>query len=115
MSEPTMVLQEEPTAEPIEEESPPTEIPMGVPEPTAVMSPLESPLESPIEPPAPVDGQVLLQERCATCHDLVRVTGAKKDRAGWAQSVDRMIGKGAQLSDEERVVLIDYLAEMYGP
>jgi hypothetical protein len=92
----------------------PTVTPQEGPKPTDAISPLESPLESPIEPPAPLDGQVLLQERCATCHDLVRVTGARKNRAEWEQAVDRMIGKGAQLNEEERDVLIDYLTETYG-
>jgi cytochrome c5 len=114
-AEPTVVQQEEPTAEPTEESMTPTKVPTDVPEPTAEISPLESPLDSPIESPAPLDGQVLLQERCTVCHDLVRVTGATKDRAEWEQSVDRMIGKGAQLNEEERAVLIDFLAETYGP
>ena len=114
-SGPTTTPREEPTTRPTEEGASSTEVPTDVPEPTTAISPLESPLESPIEPPpAPLDGQVLLQERCTVCHDLVRVTGAKKDRAGWEQSVDRMIGKGAELNAEERDVLIGYLAEIYG-
>jgi mono/diheme cytochrome c family protein len=72
------------------------------------------PPESPVEPSASADGETLLRERCAACHDLGRVTGASKDRAGWEQTVDRMVSKGARLSGEERMVLIDYLAKTYG-
>jgi hypothetical protein len=62
------------------------------------------------EPPAgSLDGETLLQERCMACHDLNVVDSASYDRAGWEASVDRMIARGAQLSEEERAVLIDYL------
>jgi hypothetical protein len=104
----------EPTAELTEKEAPPTQAPTDIPEPTAAMSPLESPLESPIESPTPLDGQVLLQERCATCHGLERIAGASKSREEWEVTVDRMIDKGAELSAEERDVLVGYLTETYG-
>jgi cytochrome c5 len=113
--EPPAVPQEEATAEPTEESVASTEAPTNLPEPTAEPSPLESPLESPIESPAPFDGQAMLQERCTVCHDLVRVTGATKNRAEWEQTVDRMISKGARLNEEEHTSLINYLAETYGP
>lgn len=57
----------------------------------------------------PLDGEALLQERCTVCHNLNRVDSATYDRAGWEAAVDRMIGRGAQLTEEERATLIDYL------
>jgi cytochrome c5 len=60
-------------------------------------------------PAGSLDGQTLLQERCTVCHNLNRVDSASYDRAGWEASVDRMIARGAQLSEEERAILIDYL------
>jgi hypothetical protein len=56
-----------------------------------------------------------MEERCATCHGLDRVTRASKSREQWEQTVDRMIERGAELNAEERSVLIDYLTETYGP
>jgi mono/diheme cytochrome c family protein len=94
-------MQQQPTAE-----APSTE------EPTAPSEPTQE--ESPTEAPASVDGEALLQDRCARCHGLDRTTGASKSREGWATTVDRMIDKGVVLSAEERDVLISYLAEMYG-
>ncbi len=61
------------------------------------------------------DGAMLLEERCTTCHGLDRTTQAQKTRAEWEQTVGRMIDKGAELSTEEKVVLVDHLAETYGP
>lgn len=61
------------------------------------------------------DGETLLQERCTECHPLDRVTSASMTRDGWEANVEDMIAKGAQLTDAEKEVLVDYLAETYGP
>jgi cytochrome c5 len=82
-------------------------------QPTATAT--EVPREEPTEPPPAGDGEVLLEERCGTCHGLDYTTQAQKSREEWEQTVDRMIGKGAQLDEEERDILITYLAETYGP
>lgn len=64
--------------------------------------------------PAPIDAKALLETRCTVCHGVERTTSLKKDRAGWEQTVNRMITKGAELTPEEAQALIDYLAENYG-
>lgn len=71
-----------------------------------------------VKPPTTVpasDGAALVQARCASCHGLDRVTSAKKSREQWAQTVTRMVGKGAQLSTAEQTTVIDYLSKTYGP
>ena len=71
-----------------------------------------------VEPGAPLvsgEGSVLLQERCTVCHSLGRVEQAQKTREGWNLTVSRMVGKGAQLNEDEQAVLVEYLAETYGP
>jgi cytochrome c5 len=71
------------------------------------------------QPPAQesvsLDGETLLQERCTDCHGLGETTSARKTRAEWDETVTRMISKGAELNDEEKTILLDYLAENYGP
>lgn len=75
----------------------------------------ESPETSP-EPPAPStesavqDGTALVQALCTTCHTTERIDTARHDRAGWEQTVDRMIKTGARLTDAQRKVIVDYLA-----
>ena len=64
---------------------------------------------------AGVDGATLLQERCSVCHDTDRVTQARKTSAEWDTTVTRMVDKGAQLTDAEKLVLVDYLAATYAP
>jgi cytochrome c553 len=59
-----------------------------------------------------MDGEALVQERCTVCHTADRITNAmgQKDRAAWEETVDRMIGYGAQLNADEREAVLDYLA-----
>jgi cytochrome c5 len=61
------------------------------------------------------DGATLLETRCSTCHSPDRATSARKTRDQWEQTVSRMIEHGAQLTEEEKTVLIDYLATNYAP
>ncbi|MGB9669168.1 MAG: hypothetical protein ACPL0B_02165 [Anaerolineales bacterium] len=60
------------------------------------------------------DGATLLQNRCTVCHNLDRVKNEKNSRTKWEQIVNNMIQKGAQLNDNEKTTLIDYLAQNYG-
>jgi hypothetical protein len=44
---------------------------------------------------------------------LGNLEAANYDEAGWALTVDRMIGKGAQLNAEQKQVVVAYLAKAY--
>ena len=60
------------------------------------------------------DGGALLQERCTVCHTLSRVESKKLTSTEWETIVDKMIGKGAQLTPDEETLVVDYLAATYG-
>jgi hypothetical protein len=60
-----------------------------------------------------IDPVKLLNDRCTACHTLDRVKSAKHTADQWNQTVTRMIGKGAQLSDAEKAALITYLSNTY--
>lgn len=62
-----------------------------------------------------LDGAALLETRCSTCHNADRPKKVKKTRDQWEQTVTRMIGKGAQLTEVEKTVLVEYLAQTYKP
>jgi cytochrome c5 len=64
---------------------------------------------------AKIDGAALLEERCSVCHKSERPKSAKKTKADWEKTVARMIGKGAQLSTDEKAILVDHLARNYKP
>jgi cytochrome c5 len=66
------------------------------------------------ETPA-IDGATLLETRCSVCHSANKPRQAKKTPQQWEQTVTRMIGKGAKLTEAEKSVIVDYLAKTYGP
>lgn len=63
--------------------------------------------------PGTLDGKALVEERCTECHDLGRVERAMKGEEEWKATVERMVGKGAQLSEEEQALVVQHLAEAY--
>jgi len=69
----------------------------------------ELPVEAELGKPSP-DGEKLVNGRCNSCHGLDRVHKARKDKAGWEQTVNRMIHKGARLNEAERQAVADYLS-----
>lgn len=75
----------------------------------------ETPVPTQEEKPAPstLNGETLVEERCTKCHDLGRVERAKKTEEEWQATVERMVGKGAQLNQAEQELVIKYLAETY--
>jgi cytochrome c5 len=105
------------TEAPTATEVPPTEAP-ATEAPTATEAPpTEAPTATEVpateEAPITLDGRSLLEERCTVCHDLGRVERSKKTEEEWKATVERMVGKGAQLDEAEQELLIKYLAETY--
>ena len=74
----------------------------------AALAPLRAAQEAP-EPPAP-DPQAVLNSACATCHDLAGVQPGLYTTAEWQETIDRMIGYGAALTEDQNRVIIEYLA-----
>jgi hypothetical protein len=64
---------------------------------------------------AEIEGAKLLEERCSVCHPSSRPKSKQKTPEQWETTVNRMMGKGAKLSDEEKVVLLDFLSQTYKP
>jgi mono/diheme cytochrome c family protein len=67
------------------------------------------------EPAAPAaDGAQLLEQRCSACHSADQPKAQRMTAAEWEQTVSSMITRGAQLTDAEKAVLVEYLAKNYG-
>jgi len=60
-------------------------------------------------------GKAVVQTACSQCHGLDVIIGQSKSREDWTEVVSQMIGNGAQLSDDDYKVVIDYLATHLGP
>jgi len=56
-----------------------------------------------------VDVEELIVEKCSGCHPASRVFNADYDEEGWSDNIDRMISKGADVSPEEKELMIDWL------
>jgi competence protein ComEA len=63
-------------------------------------------------PEAP--GRAVVQKICGTCHEIDSVIASRRTRIGWERSVEDMIARGAEGSDEEVAAVIDYLARNFG-
>lgn len=50
---------------------------------------------------------------CSACHAPDIVMDKRLDRAGWEETVQMMIGRGATASESETEEIIDYLAKAY--
>ena len=53
--------------------------------------------------------KALIDERCSVCHSVKTVYNANYDEAKWSDVIDQMISKGADVSDEEKSMMIDWL------
>jgi len=51
---------------------------------------------------------------CASCHSLDRVKNKTADNAGWTTTVARMKDKGANLTDEQVPVVVEFLTRAAG-
>ena len=51
-----------------------------------------------------------MQKVCSSCHELERSVSLRQDRDGWKTTINKMIGLGAQGSEQEFSATLDYLA-----
>jgi hypothetical protein len=56
----------------------------------------------------------LVNTVCASCHSLDRVKNKTADNAGWTTTVTRMKDKGANLTDEQVPVVVEFLTRAAG-
>jgi len=65
--------------------------------------------QSPEQITEEVDVEALIVDRCSECHSPDRVFDADYDEQGWSDEIDEMVQKGAEVSDEEKALMIDWL------
>ncbi len=62
-------------------------------------------------PPAGA-GLAILNRSCTSCHDAGRVT-QQRHAADWQPIIERMRNNGANISDSDAKILLDYLIKNY--
>jgi DMSO/TMAO reductase YedYZ molybdopterin-dependent catalytic subunit len=56
-----------------------------------------------------------LKSTCLACHDEDVIRQQRLTRAQWDAEINKMVGWGAKVSDQDRRALLDYFAARYGP
>jgi mono/diheme cytochrome c family protein len=59
-------------------------------------------------------GKELVEARCVTCHDLLRIVASRRQKTDWDAIVANMINRGATATPEERQTIVSYLATQFG-
>jgi competence protein ComEA len=60
-------------------------------------------------------GKATFLKVCSTCHSPTNVLANGQDRAGWESTITKMVGFGAQGTDEELTEVLDYLTKNFPP
>ncbi len=60
------------------------------------------------------EGKALIETNCTKCHELSKVIHARQTKISWQQTVENMVGRGAQVSDDDVPVIVEYLAANFG-
>lgn len=59
--------------------------------------------------------RALFLDACTACHTLERVRSQRLGKEEWRHLIAGMLSEGVPLTDDETTLLVDYLAENFGP
>ncbi len=59
-------------------------------------------------------GKVILMRACTQCHTADPIASLHRTKDEWKDTLDAMKGYGAEVTDEDLGVLLDYLAKNFG-
>lgn len=68
--------------------------------------------QAPSEPPAG-PGLELIQRSCISCHDIYMITTKRKTPQQWAEVMDLMAARGAEVTPEEMQIIEEYLSQNF--
>lgn len=60
-------------------------------------------------------GKDVVQKNCLSCHNARVATSKRGTEDDWATTVSQMIGRGANISDDDADTIIEYMATHFGP
>ncbi len=64
-------------------------------------------------PPGPGHDETL--KVCGNCHSAEQAASLHQSRTGWEETVSKMVGLGAEGSNDEFAAVLDYLTKNFGP
>ncbi|MFN7930025.1 MAG: c-type cytochrome [Blastocatellia bacterium] len=78
--------------------------------------------KEPPAPPAPAPdaavvarGKTLFEDKCRKCHQDELVQQQRLSKAAWTREVEKMTRWGAEVNDDEKTALVEYLTSQYNP
>jgi competence protein ComEA len=60
-------------------------------------------------------GKQVVQKKCLSCHGVRIITSKRGTEDDWAATVSQMIGRGANISDDDADTIVEYMAAHFGP
>lgn len=60
-------------------------------------------------------GKDKVVKACGTCHEINRVTNQRRTKAHWAETVDDMVARGAQVEEPDFDDVVAYLSTNFSP
>jgi cytochrome c1 len=60
-------------------------------------------------------GKQIFENKCLNCHEADLTEQQRLSRAGWVREVEKMMRWGANVQEDEKEALVDYLFKNYGP
>jgi len=88
---------------------------MNIYRPALVLFPLFFSLPAQPQELPEAKGRDLYEKICSTCHDTDVVFKIRTTKEKWKNTVDEMASRGAEGTDEQLDIIIDYLAKCFGP
>jgi cytochrome c5 len=52
---------------------------------------------------------------CTKCHSADNIIANRQNRAGWENTISKMVGYGADGSDDDYTAILEYLVKNFGP
>lgn len=62
---------------------------------------------------ATIEGKTLFEERCSRCHEIERPLARDMSRADWEKLLLEMASRGAEMTAEEKRLILDYLGARF--
>ncbi len=60
------------------------------------------------------EARALLERTCTKCHKLTATLSQRNSKERWSAILDDMVARGAEVTDAEIEILVNYLAKNYG-
>jgi hypothetical protein len=60
-------------------------------------------------------GKDVVEKACTVCHGTSQFTSSRLSKSDWEYVVNDMIDRGALITKDEAVIIVEYLTEHFGP